>query len=143
MTAGSVRASEARHYTNSITRSSAKFVTIGSLSKLGRGHYEDMTPSFTNPKRQKMYEKDTRKGGFKFINWDIEEELWRFQREIETKYARSQMNIEYKFPLQVTPNELSSATFDRLKRKNFFIPNLKSSNFGHTKKAISKAQVAH
>ena len=53
------------------------------------------------------------------------------------------MNIEYKFPLQDTPNELSSATFDRLKRKNFFIPNLKSSNFGHTKKAISKAQVAH
>ena len=94
-------------------------MTIGSLSKTGQGHYSEMTPCFTNAKRQKQYERDPRKGGFKFINWDIEEELWRFQREIETKHARSEVNSGYTFPRPV------KEVFSSMKRKNFFIPNLK------------------
>jgi len=48
-----------------------------------------MIPSFTNTKRMGVYLRDFKKGGLNFINWDIEEELWRFQREIETKFAKS------------------------------------------------------
>jgi len=36
-----------------------------------------MIPSFTNEKRKKLYATDLKKG-FTYINWDIEEELWRF-----------------------------------------------------------------
>jgi len=60
-------------------------LTIGSLSKKGYGFYPagSMTPSFTNPKRLKLYLQDSKRGGFSYLNWDIEEELWRFQKEIE------------------------------------------------------------
>ena len=58
-----------------------------------------MIPSFTNSKRLNLYLKDTRRGGFEYINWDIEEELWRFQKEIEGKFAQSEMNKRFKFPL--------------------------------------------
>lgn len=53
-------------------------ITVCTLSKRGKGYYEGMIPSFTNVKREKLYEKDVKKGGFTYINWDIEEELWRF-----------------------------------------------------------------
>jgi hypothetical protein len=36
-----------------------------------------MVPSFTNEKRKKLYYNDPKKG-FTYVNWDIEEELWRF-----------------------------------------------------------------
>ena len=32
------------------------------------------------------------------MNWDIEEELWRFQKEIETKFSESIVNKKFKFP---------------------------------------------
>ena len=41
-----------------------------------------MIPEFTNDKRRLLYKTDAKKG-FAYINWDIEEELWRFQKEIE------------------------------------------------------------
>ena len=69
-----------------------KVLTIGTLSKRGYGFYEAMMPSFTNAKRQRAFESDTKKGGFTYVNWDIEEELWRFQKEIEQKYAQSLVN---------------------------------------------------
>jgi hypothetical protein len=74
-------------------------LTIGSLSKKGQGYYRTMLPSFTNNKRLGLYLRDTRRGGFDYINWDIEEELWRFQKEIETKFAQSEVNKNFKFPL--------------------------------------------
>ena len=46
-----------------------------------------------------LYMRDLRRGGFEYINWDIEEELWRFQREIETKFSGSEVNKKFKFPL--------------------------------------------
>lgn len=58
-----------------------------------------MNPSFTNIKRLNVYMRDTRRGGFDYINWDIEEELWRFQKEIEMKFAVSDINKKFKFPL--------------------------------------------
>ena len=58
-----------------------------------------MIPSFTNAKRLKSYLADHKKGGFNnYINWDIEEELWRFQKEIENKFAVSEVNKRYRFP---------------------------------------------
>lgn len=61
-----------------------------------------MIPSFTNSKRMGVYLRDFKKGGLNFINWDIEEELWRFQKEIETKFAGSAVNKKFKFPLMGT-----------------------------------------
>jgi hypothetical protein len=58
-----------------------------------------MIPSFTSSKRMNIYMRDHRRGGFDYINWDIEEELWRFQKEIETKFATSKVNQKFKFPL--------------------------------------------
>jgi hypothetical protein len=51
------------------------------------------------------------------VNWDIEEELWRFQDEIEGKYQQSEVNSKYAFPrnyhdespLQVNIGSKSSA----------------------------------
>ena len=56
-----------------------------------------MVPSFTNEKRKKLYFNHPKKG-FTYINWDIEEELWRFQREIESKFANSKVNRDFKYP---------------------------------------------
>jgi hypothetical protein len=36
-----------------------------------------MIPSFTNEKRRKKYLNEPKRG-FTYVNWDIEEELWRF-----------------------------------------------------------------
>ena len=36
-----------------------------------------MIPAFTNERRRKAYMTDSKKG-FGYMNWDIEEELWRF-----------------------------------------------------------------
>ena len=56
-----------------------------------------MRPGFTNEKRKKLYQNDSKRG-FTYINWDIEEELWRFQKEIENKFKGSKVNKEFKFP---------------------------------------------
>ena len=39
--------------------------------------YQNMIPAFTTEKRKKLYYNHPKKG-FTYINWDIEEELWRF-----------------------------------------------------------------
>jgi hypothetical protein len=97
----------AQKQSQSVTRSSAQrgagrdqdfTLTIATLSKKGQGYYKTMNPSFTNTKRLNVYLRDTRRGGFDYINWDIEEELWRFQKEIEMKFAASDMNKRFKFP---------------------------------------------
>jgi hypothetical protein len=67
-----------------------------------------MIPSFTNDKRKKLYETHPKKG-FGFINWEIEEELWRFQKEIESKYKVSDVNRKFKFPLLREPTALNFA----------------------------------
>ena len=56
-----------------------------------------MIPSFTNAKRKNLYSNDPKKG-FTYINWDIEEELWRFQKEIETKFKTSMVNKRFRYP---------------------------------------------
>ena len=56
-----------------------------------------MMPAFTTEKRKKAYFNDPKKG-FTYINWDIEEELWRFQKEIENRFKDSVMNKNFKFP---------------------------------------------
>jgi hypothetical protein len=56
-----------------------------------------MLPAFTNERRRKAYMTDPKKG-FTYINWDIEEELWRFQKEIENRFAKSEVNQKFKFP---------------------------------------------
>ena len=56
-----------------------------------------MVPSFTNEKRKKLYNTDPRKG-FTYINWEIEEELNRFQKEIEQRFKVSMVNKQFKFP---------------------------------------------
>ena len=33
------------------------------------------------------------------MNWEIEEELWKFQKEIEGKFKASLVNKRFKFPL--------------------------------------------
>ena len=97
----------AQKQSQSVTRSSAQrgagrdqdfTLTIATLSKKGQGYYKTMNPSFTNTKRLNVYLRDTRRGGFDYINWYIEEELWRFQKEIEMKFAASDMNKRFKFP---------------------------------------------
>ena len=50
-----------------------------------------MIPAFTNAKRKKQFE-TTSKKGFQYINWSIEEELWKFQKEIEDKFKKSKVN---------------------------------------------------
>lgn len=55
------------------------------------GYYAKMIPSFTNEKRRKLYFNHPKRG-FGYINWAIEEELWRFQKEIEDKFASSAVN---------------------------------------------------
>lgn len=62
------------------------------------GFYQKMYAAFTNDKRKKLYQTHPKKG-FGFINWEIEEELWRFQKEIETKFKVSDVNNKFKFPL--------------------------------------------
>ena len=49
-----------------------------SIKKKGaQSYYSKMIPSFTNDKRRKKYFNDPKRG-FTYVNWDIEEELWRF-----------------------------------------------------------------
>ena len=56
-----------------------------------------MIPAFTNAKRKKLYNSDPRKG-FTYINWEIEEELKKFQKEIEQRFKVSMVNKMFKFP---------------------------------------------
>jgi hypothetical protein len=68
-----------------------------------------MIPSFTNEKRRKLYSTDPKKG-FTYVNWDIEEELWRFQKEIEIKFKQSKVNSQFVFP---KINEKSSMPIEK------------------------------
>ncbi len=43
------------------------------------------------------------KKGFGYVNQNIEEELWKFQKEIEEKFAISAVNKNFKFPLLEEP----------------------------------------
>ena len=56
-----------------------------------------MIPAFTNNFRRKLYYGDANRG-FTYFNWDIEEELYRFQKEIESKFKKSKVNRTFKFP---------------------------------------------
>jgi hypothetical protein len=56
-----------------------------------------MIPSFTNEQRRRLYFNHPKRG-FTYINWDIEEELWRFQKEIEQKFQLSDVNRNFKYP---------------------------------------------
>lgn len=56
-----------------------------------------MIPSFTNEKRKQLYFNHPKRG-FGYINWSIEEELWRFQKEIEDKFASSLVNRNFRYP---------------------------------------------
>ena len=56
-----------------------------------------MVPSFTTDKRKRIYQEEPKRG-FTYVNWDIEEELWRFQAEIEEKFRNSKVNLEFKYP---------------------------------------------
>ena len=51
-------------------------------------YYTNMIPAFTNEKRKKLYYSHP-KNGFTYVNWEIEEELWKFQKDIEAKFAAS------------------------------------------------------
>ena len=57
-----------------------------------------MIPAFTNKKRQNSYYNHP-KQGFNYINWDMENELYLFQTQIEQKFRKSTMNKTYKFPM--------------------------------------------
>jgi hypothetical protein len=50
-----------------------------------------MIPSFTTEIRRKLYFSDPQKG-FTYINWEIEEELFRFQKDIESRFKASNVN---------------------------------------------------
>ena len=56
-----------------------------------------MIPAFTNKKRQNSFYNHP-KQGFNYINWDMENELYLFQTQIEQKFKKSEMNKKYKFP---------------------------------------------
>ncbi len=56
-----------------------------------------MIPAFTHERRRKQYYNHPKRG-FGHINWEIEEELWRFQEEIEDKFKSSEINRMFKFP---------------------------------------------
>jgi len=56
-----------------------------------------MIPAFTSDMRRKLYYSDPAKG-FTYINMDIEEELFKFQKDIESRHKASQVNKTFKFP---------------------------------------------
>ncbi|CDW77235.1 UNKNOWN [Stylonychia lemnae] len=62
-----------------------------------QGYYAKMIPSFTNEKRRHLFFNHPKRG-FGYVNQEIEEELWRFQKEIEEKFAGSLVNKNFKFP---------------------------------------------
>ena len=63
--------------------------------------YEGMVAAFTNKKRQHAYF-NTSKQGFTYINWDMENELYVFQTQIEQKFRKSAMNKNFNFPRLAT-----------------------------------------
>ena len=70
--------------------------------------YDGMIPSFTNKKRQHAYY-NTSKQGFTYINWDMENELYVFQTQIEQKFRKSTMNKNFIFPRIVELKEQDKA----------------------------------
>jgi len=66
-----------------------------------------MVPSFTNEKRRHLYFNHPKRG-FGYVNQDIEEELWRFQKEIEEKFAGSLVNRNFRFPFMEETNNSDS-----------------------------------
>lgn len=75
-----------------------------------------MIPSFTTEKRKKLYHTDTRKG-FTYVNWEIEEELQRFQKEIEQRFRISMMNKQFKFPRMAMDKESDEDDVPNMKKK--------------------------
>lgn len=76
-----------------------------SIKKKGaQCYYPNMLPAFTNEKRKKLYYTHPKKG-FTYVNWEIEEELWKFQKDIEAKFAVSEANKAFKYPRIETQDE--------------------------------------
>lgn len=73
--------------------------------------YEGMIPAFTNKKRQHAYY-HTSKMGFTYINWDMENELYIFQTQIEQKFRKSAMNRNFRFPYSDVPGGRRDNTGD-------------------------------
>ena len=48
-----------------------------------------MIPAFTNKKRQNSYYNHPKQGFNYYINWDMENELYLFQTQIEQKFKKS------------------------------------------------------
>ena len=72
-------------------------------------YYANMIPAFTTEKRKKLYYSHP-KNGFTYVNWEIEEELWKFQKDIEAKFAASQVNKDFKYPkVQTTEDKRESS----------------------------------
>ena len=61
-------------------------------------YYKAMVPAFTHKKRQHAYY-NAPKQGFNYINKEMEHELYVFQTQIEQKFAKSEVNRTYKFPI--------------------------------------------
>ena len=72
-------------------------------------YYTNMIPAFTNEKRKKLYYSHP-KNGFTYVNWEIEEELWKFQKDIEAKFAASQLNKDFKYPKIQTMDDLKEGS---------------------------------
>lgn len=68
-----------------------------------------MIPSFTNEKRKKLYNTDARKG-FTYVNWEIEEELKKFQKEIEQRFKVSMVNKLFQFPRMAYQEDEEAST---------------------------------
>ena len=73
--------------------------------------YDGMIPSFTNKKRQHAYY-NTSKQGFTYINWDMENELYIFQTQIEQKFRKSAMNKNFNFPRIEMHEQRNRASFE-------------------------------
>lgn len=76
-----------------------------------------MIPSFTTEKRKKLYHTDPRKG-FTYVNWEIEEELQRFQKEIEQRFKASMVNKQFKFPRLPMQEDEQEHTTVSINKKN-------------------------
>jgi len=74
--------------------------------------YAKMIPSFTNERRRRLYFSESNRG-FGYINWDIEEELYRFQQDIEKRFKKSAVNKNFRFPRR--QNSKKSLTKNRSK----------------------------
>ncbi len=77
-----------------------------------------MIPAFTQKSRKRLFYSDSNQG-FTYFNWEIEEELYRFQKDIESKFKQSKVNKQFKFPFAgpVTPSSAGKRSSSKLKAK--------------------------